>query len=281
MMLPFKIVGAVAVAILGLTILFGSWVTVDQGHKAIVLRNGEIHTELDPGLHVKAPWIDDVQEFSTRTTKEQWQGIQTQTRDNQKVTFNITLNYRLNPKYVKKVYADYGMDYAQRMIWPQVGPSLADVIGVLKATDIPAQRILITDRFLTRLIARVPKEFILESVQIVDYDYDPKFRQTIEEAADMQAQGLKSEQQKIREQTQAEILVIQAQAQADAAFAKGQAEANVIKAKGDAEAQAIKAKSDALKSSPELVQLTIAQAWNGVLPVNMYANSPVPLLNLR
>ena len=50
--------------------------------------------------------------------------------------------------------------------------------------------------------------------------------------------------------------------------------------KGQAEAQAIKARSDALQSNPNLVNLTAAEKWNGVLPTTMVPGGSVPFVQL-
>jgi regulator of protease activity HflC (stomatin/prohibitin superfamily) len=72
----------------------------------------------------------------------------------------------------------------------------------------------------------------------------------------------------------------QAKIDADIQITKAQADATAVKLAGDAEAYAINKKGDALKSRPELVQLTAAQKWNGVLPTTMIPNAGVPMLNL-
>jgi regulator of protease activity HflC (stomatin/prohibitin superfamily) len=62
--------------------------------------------------------------------------------------------------------------------------------------------------------------------------------------------------------------------------AQATAEAEAIRVKGDAEAGAIKAKSEALRESPNLVQLTATEKWNGVLPTTMVPGSSVPFVNV-
>ena len=57
-------------AFLGLILLLtvmGSWYTVDQGERAVVLRLGAIVGEAGPGLHFKFPWINTVIRSRCRT----------------------------------------------------------------------------------------------------------------------------------------------------------------------------------------------------------------------
>lgn len=70
--------------------------------------------------------------------------------------------------------------------------------------------------------------------------------------------------------------MVQAKAAADApiATATGQARATVLQAQADAEAY--KVKEAAL--TPQLLQLTAVQRWNGILPTYMGASAPLPFL---
>lgn len=47
------------------------------------------------------------------------------------------------------------------------------------------------------------------------------------------------------------------------------------------DAAAIKAKSDALASSPNLVELTKAEKWNGALPTTMVPDATLPFMRMN
>jgi hypothetical protein len=83
------------------------------------------------------------------------------------------------------------------------------------------------------------------------------------------------------ERINAEITVTQAKAQADSALAKAQAEAEAIRVRGIAEADAIKARGEALRQNAQLIALTQAEKWDGVLPTTMIPGGAVPFLNLN
>jgi regulator of protease activity HflC (stomatin/prohibitin superfamily) len=42
--------------LLVLTIVFGSWYTIDQTQRGVLLRNGALVEVVQPGLHFKWPW---------------------------------------------------------------------------------------------------------------------------------------------------------------------------------------------------------------------------------
>ncbi len=276
------VAGIALLGIIAFTTVMGGWFTVDQGEVGLVLRNRSIQSVEGPGWHLKAPWLDDVHKFSIRSDRYKWDTpIQAFSKDIQTVDFTLSVNLRVAPEAVPKIYTTFGTEYVSRAIFPQVPVALKDVAGKYTAPDLISKRGQFADQFLARLRERVPPEFIVDSVQIENIDFSDNFERSIEAAAEMNAQAEKARNELAKSEAEAKITVVNAQAQADSAKAAGDAQAHVITVQGEAEASAIKAKAEALRASPELVQLTIAQKWDGTLPVNMYANSPVPLLNLK
>lgn len=82
-----------------------------------------------------------------------------------------------------------------------------------------------------------------------------------------------AEAEKAKRITNADAAAYEVKAAADA-------QAHAIEVKGQAEAQAIKARSDALQSNPNLVSLTAAEKWNGVLPTTMVPGASVPFVSI-
>ena len=83
------------------------------------------------------------------------------------------------------------------------------------------------------------------------------------------------------EQVQAQIRVTQAQAEADSQLAQAKADAESTRLRGNAEADAIQARAKALASNQNLIELTKAERWNGVLPTTMLPNSTVPFIDAK
>jgi regulator of protease activity HflC (stomatin/prohibitin superfamily) len=62
--------GTVAAAVKGvvaLIMVLGSWYTVDQTERGVMLRNGAVIGTAQPGLGFKLPLFDRVQKISVRT----------------------------------------------------------------------------------------------------------------------------------------------------------------------------------------------------------------------
>ena len=67
--------GATAAAIAGVIVLLlvlGSWYTVDQTERGVLLRNGAVVGTAQPGLGFKMPVMDSVEKISVRTATYTW-----------------------------------------------------------------------------------------------------------------------------------------------------------------------------------------------------------------
>jgi regulator of protease activity HflC (stomatin/prohibitin superfamily) len=82
-----------------------------------------------------------------------------------------------------------------------------------------------------------------------------------------------AEAEKAKRITNADAAAYEVKAAADA-------QAHAIQVQGQAQASAIKARADALQSNPNLVSLTAAEKWNGILPSTMVPGGAVPFLQL-
>jgi len=96
--------------------------------------------------------------------------------------------------------------------------------------------------------------------------------QTVKAALNAKIEATQKAQQRENE-------VAQAKAEADKAVeeARGIADSKILVAK--AEAEAIRIRGEALKQNQQLVDLTIAERWNGVLP--QITGGATPLLDMR
>lgn len=78
-----------------------------------------------------------------------------------------------------------------------------------------------------------------------------------------------------------ELLIQQKQAEIVKVNAKAKADAEKVRLAGEAEAAAIRAKGEALKENRQLVELTAAEKWNGVLPSTMTPNGALPFVKIN
>jgi predicted kinase len=122
---------------------------------------------------------------------------------------------------------------------------------------------------------------VVDSVQVEDVTFSDAYEQSIEKRMMAEVEIQTKRQNLETERINAEITVTQAKAQADSALAQAQAEAEAIRVRGVAEGDAIKSRGEALKQNAQLIALTQAEKWNGVLPTTMVPGGTVPFLNLK
>lgn len=269
------------VAIFALTIIFGSWYTVDQGERAVITRNGRVVSESDPGLHFKTPWIESVTTFDIRTQRVHWEKISAYSKDIQPTDIKLSLNYHLDPSKVRDIYSTLGTQYASRVIEPNTLRAVKDVFGKYVATDIINSR----DQLGAALTADLSKSLvsygvIVEAIQMENIDFSSVYEKSVEERMQAEVEVKRKEQELRSAEVDAQTAKAKAIGLADAkkAEADGSAYATTVNAK--AEADAIRIKSAALSENPRLIELTKAQKWDGKLPTTMIPGGATPFINL-
>ncbi len=249
----------------------GGFYTVDQGEQAVVLRYGAAIKATGPGLNFKLPLIDEVKRISTQTRKVSYTKIHTYSRDQQPAELSISINYRMPSDMSIKIYESYGGEaqMIDRLITPRMNQELKNVFGQYNAVTAIQERAKLNTDVLNAITEKMTKEVIIESIQIENIDFSASYEKSIEERMLAEVEVQKVKQNWEREKIQADIVVTKAKAEADA-----------IRLRGDAEAAAIAARGKALRDSPDLVALTQAEKWNGVLPTQMIPSGALPIIGL-
>lgn len=275
--------GAVVAGIVGLTVLGGSWYTVDQGERGVMLRNGAITGVSEPGLGFKMPMVDRVVDIDVRSQAHVYENVLAYSRDQQVAGLTISVNYRVPADAVVSVYENFGgvEQLRSRMLDRQVMDESKNVFGRFNAATAIQDRSRLVAEIQNAVQAAVSGPIIIESVQIENIDFSDAYEQSIEQRMLAEVEVERVRQNAERERVQAEIAVIQAQAAADARVAQATAEAEAIRMQGNAEADAIQARGDALRENPNLINLVQAERWNGQLPTTMVPGSTVPFMNMN
>ncbi|HKA81962.1 MAG TPA: prohibitin family protein [Xanthobacteraceae bacterium] len=299
------IVGVIGLFVL--TVLLGSWYTIDQTQRGVLLRNGAFVEVVQPGLHFKWPWIDTVAKIDMQTHTYTWTKMESYSADQQPANLKVSVTLHVAADKVPDMYARFRGDEKaaiDRIIAPHLNEKVKVVFGQYTAARaISARGQLNADsaKALSEAIAYDPV-FGIESVQIEDIAFSPDYIKSVEQRMQAEVEVQRYRQQLEREKVQAEIVVTQAKAKADAVRAEAQAnadairfrgqaesdaiqargtgEAAAIQARGAAEATAIRAKNDALGQNPHLVPLMQAERWDGKLPITMVPGGAVPMLGL-
>lgn len=275
-------VGVVAF-LLGSTIVFGSWYTVDQGERGVILRNGAIVGVAEPGLGFKTPVIESVVDIDVRTQAKLYENVLAYSRDQQTAGITVSVNYRIPADQVAVVYENFGSVDAlsARLLDRQVLEEVKAIFGQFNAVTAIQDRARLNAEVQMAIQTAVIGPIIIESVQIENIDFSDAYEQSIEQRMLAEVEVQRVAQNAEREKVQAEIKVIQAQADADARVAQATAEAEAIRLRGEAEAASIEARGKALRDNPALIDLIQAERWNGSLPTTMVPNGAVPFVEVK
>lgn len=284
--MPKLIVAAVVgffALIFGITIIFGSWYTVDQGQRGVLLRNGALVGVAQPGLGFKVPWIDSVRKISVQQHTIPYEGVQAYSKDQQTATLRLSVIYSVPTDRVADVYSEYGsIDAMQsRLIDRQVNEQVEIIFGKFNAITAVQDRARLSLEISNAIKKAVIGPLMLTSVQVENIDFSDAYEKSIEQRMQAEVEVQKLRQNAEREKVQAEIVVTQARGAADSTLAKAEADAKATVLRGDAEARAIRARGDALRDNPNLVSLTQAEKWDGKLPITMVPGGAVPFLKVQ
>ena len=290
------IIGAVVALIVILIIAGGSWYTVDQTERGVLLRNGAVIGTAQPGLGFKLPLFDSVEKVTVKTATYTWDKMNSYSYDQQPADLKVSVTLRAAPEKVADLYAKFGrLDTAvNQVVSPVVNQQVKVVFGRYTAVKAIQERGSLNGAIKDAIADTLKYDpmIVIESVQLENIEFSQNYLHSIEQRMLAEVEVQKLQQNAEREKVQAQITVTQATAKANAVRAEaqanaeatrlnGEARASNIKVTGEAEATAIKARAEALGSNPNIISLTQAERWNGVLPTTMVPGSSVPFVTIN
>ena len=290
------IIVAAVVALAVIAAILGSWYTVDQTERGVLLRYGAVIGTAQPGLGFKLPLIDSVEKVSVKTSTFSWDKMNSYSFDQQPADLKISVTLRASPDKVADLYAKFGRleTAVNQVVSPVVNQQVKVVFGRYTAVKAIQERGALNNAIKDAITETLKYDsmIIIESVQLENIEFSQTYLHSIEQRMLAEVEVQKLQQNAEREKVQAQITVTQANAKANAVRAEaqanaeatrlnGEAKASNIKITGEAEAAAIEARAKALGTNPNLVTLVQAERWNGVLPTTMVPGSAVPFVSLK
>lgn len=232
---------------------------VNAGERGVKVTLGQVSDEsYTEGVHFVMPFVSSMHNMDIKTQKS---NIATTvfTKDIQQARLTYVINYNLHADSAHKMYKQVGKNYKDTILIPIVEGTVKNVIGGWNASDLIANRAKATSDILTKLQEQLDDNYInVTDFNITDIDYSDVFEKAIEGKVTAEQEALKAKNQTVQVQELARQKVISA----------------------EAEAKSIRIKAEALKQNRDLVNLTLAEKWDGKLPQYMMGNS-VPLVNLK
>lgn len=242
------------VGIIGLSIISDCFYTVTSGQRAIVFRFGQIKAVESEGLHFKVPFMDSTLLVDVRTLKAE-SPAEAGTRDLQRVSTKVALNYHLDANVLKDTYSRVGLDVESKVIDPRIQEVVKAVVARYSAEDLLAKREEVKQEVEASLRSQLAGYNIaVEAIQITNFQFSAAFDHAIEakQTAEQNALKAKNDLERIK-------------IEADQKVAMAKAEAETIRI----QAEAIRAQGGA-----EYVQLKAIEKWNGELPQVSGGNTP-------
>ena len=125
------IIAAAALAVVVIALVLGSWYTVDQTERAVLLKNGAVVGTAQPGLGFNILVIDSVQKVSVKTATYTWDKMNSYSYDQQPADLKISVTLRASPDKVADLYAKFGtLDTAvNQVVNPVVNQQVKVVFG--------------------------------------------------------------------------------------------------------------------------------------------------------
>jgi len=273
---PLVIVGVVL-------FLTSSFVTVQSGHVGVVSTLGAVQPNALPeGFHLKKPYLDKVEQMDIRLTKAVVKS-EAASKDLQTVRTQVTVQYSLVGAVAPKTYQKIGVRsvVAVTLIEPAIQESVKAVTAQFTAEQLVTKRAevkLLIQEAINNFINITLKEkgavnsLRIANVAITDFEFSSEFNKAIELKVRAEQEALQAENEKTRRVTQAEAAAAEIKLAAEA-------EAFQIEAASKARAAAISREARALKGNPDLIQLRIAERWDGVLP-KFTGQEGIPFINI-
>lgn len=268
-MKPSLIVGLVAgffALILGLGVVFGSYVVVPAGTRCVIYSSLDgVHQEpLGEGFHLKVPYLQTANIISVQVQKTEYDTTAA-SKDLQNVQTKLAVNFHTTPESTPKLYQKYGADYVENVIHPAVNETVKAVMAQYPAEELITKREEVKGKIVDLLGVTLAKaDITVDGVYITNFQFSQEYSDAIEAKQVAQQKVLKSEQDLERIKVEAEQRVAQAKA----------------------EAQSLQLQREVI--TPNLIQLRQIEAfqaaiakWDGKLPETMVGGQTGALLNLK
>lgn len=236
---------------------FGSWGTVEAGHRGIVLHMGAVTNEVKgEGFYTKTPWMDSVVEMDVRQQKEEV-ATEGASKDLQSVDATIALNLSVIPEKCPQIYQGIGIHYLETVVAPTMQESIKAVIAMYTAEELVSKREMVREGISKAIADKLtPIGIRTDAVNIVNFDFSASFNQAIESKVTAEQNALAAKNLLAQKEYEAQQAV---------ATARGKAESMQVE-------------SEALKSNPQILTLRALEKWDGVLP--RVTSGAIPFLDI-
>lgn len=241
--------GALVAALVAVVILalFQLYHIVPPGHRGISVTLGKVAPqELPEGITFKLPFVQSITNFPVLQLKAEGRA-ESFSSDLQNIVISYAVMYRVPERKVVTLFQQYRGDPYVTLVEPRIQETVKQVTALSRAEDLVKNRERMKDDILAKLRIAVGDLLQIVDLSIINIDLSAQLEQAIEQKVVREQEALAKSFELEKEKKQAEITIVRA----------------------EAEAKAVSIKGSALKSSPEVIQLEIAQRWDGKAPLSV------------
>ena len=271
------------IIILVIVLATSAFVIVESGHVGVIVTLGAVQPNpLPEGFHLKKPFMDNIEQTDIRLTKAVSKSVAA-SKDLQTVETQVSVQYSISGAVAPRTYQRIGTRdvVAATVIGPAIQESVKAVTAQFTAEQLVTRRAEVKQQIQTAIESfirvtledkDVPTALTIANVAITDFEFSDEFNKAIELKVRAEQEALQAVNEKTRRVTQAEAGYQERKLAADG-------EAYEIEAASKAKADAIAREAKALKNNPQLIQLRLAEKWDGTLP-RFTGGESIPLINI-
>lgn len=237
------------IALISLGAVWGSFYTLKDTEKALVMTFGKVTDVTSSGLNFKIPFTQSIQVVDITQKTDKAENLSAVSADQQKVTTTIAVNYRWDEHKLPEIYQEIKLDI-DRVLGQRVSEAVKSTTAKYTAYDLISKREVVREEIENKLRTELKRyNIILDAMQIVDFRFSKEYEDAIEAKMTADQVAKKAEMDLKRIEVEAKQRITTAQA----------------------EAEAIRIQAEAVKSQggAEYVRLKEIEKWNGSIPLGV------------
>lgn len=221
------------------------------------------------------PITIQVQEFTQQSSAG--------SNDLQTVTTQITLNYKINPDHVPRLYQKLGLGYRDTVILPAIHETVKQITAKHNANELIQSREIVKAEIEKELRERLaPFDIITVAVSITEFSFSEQFSQAIENKVTAEQNAQTAQNIVALKEAEARQVVAEAEGAKQSVILRAQGEAEAILVKAKAEGEKVRLINEFLQANPQYLEWLRITQWNGALPdtLIMGDSNATPLLQI-
>lgn len=230
---------------------------VNPGNRGIKVYMGAVDQTLyGEGLQWHAPFLTTIYNISVQQQRGEMPKTECYSSDLQQIDAHLTVLYGIPEGKAIEIFQKYNGAPFNMLVIPRVNEALKEVTALRTAANIVQEREKVKQAALASARTKIGDMVTIYDIVIEDLSLSKQLEKAIEDKMVQQQKAAQAEF--IKQQTKVE------------------AETAIIQAEG--EAKSINIKGAAIKDNPKIIDLQIAQKWNGVAPLVVGGNNANILL---